>query len=323
MAAVKANQISGADIDKNRKKWTRAKRKKYMPLYVLALPGLLYLLVNNYIPMAGIVIAFKNIDFRKGILGSDFIGFKNFEYLFKTKDAFVITRNTILYNVAFIAINLIVSVAFAIIINELRSRIASKLYQTIILLPYLISMVIVSYLAYAFLSNETGFINNTILPAFAQGKISWYTEPKYWPIILVLVNTWKNVGYSCIVYLAAVVGIDPEYYEAASLDGATTMQRIRYITLPLIRPVMIMLVLLSVGRIFYSDFGLFYQVPQNSGMLYSTTNVIDTYVYRGLMQLGDIGMSSAAGVYQSIVGFILVMSANLVVRKIDKDSALF
>ena len=321
MEAIKKS-LGRSEAD-GKKKWSRAKRKKYTPLYVLALPGVLYLLINNYIPMAGIVIAFKNIDFRKGILGSDFIGLKNFEYLFKTKDAFIITRNTILYNVAFIVINLVVSVVFAIIINELRSRIASKLYQTIILLPYLISMVIVSYLAYAFLSNETGFINNTILPAFGHGKISWYTEPKYWPFILILVNTWKNVGYSCIVYLAAVVGIDPEYYEAASLDGATTMQRIRHITLPLIRPVMIMLVLLSVGRIFYSDFGLFFQVPQNSGMLYSTTNVIDTYVYRGLMQLGDIGMSSAAGVYQSIVGFILVLSANALVRRIDKDSALF
>ena len=306
-----------------KRKVTKAKIKKYLPLYILALPGLLYLFINNYIPMAGVIIAFKNIDFQKGILGSDFVGLKNFEYLFKTKDAFIITRNTILYNISFIILTLIVSITFAIILNELRNRIASKIYQTIMLLPFLISMVIVSYLVFAFLSSDTGFINNSVLPLFGKEKISWYTEPRYWPFILVLVQLWKGVGYSVIIYLAAIVGIDPQYYEAASLDGATVLKRIRYITLPLIRPIIIMLLLLSVGRIFYSDFGLFYQVPQNSGMLYSTTNVIDTYVYRALIQLGDIGMSSAAGLYQSLVGFILVISANLIVRKLDSDSALF
>lgn len=306
-----------------KKKWSRAKGKKYLPLYLLAAPGLIYMLINNYLPMFGIVIAFKDINFRKGILKSDFVGFKNFEYLFKTKEAWTITRNTICYNIVFIIMGLIFAVTFAIIINELKNRIVSKFYQTVMLMPYLISMVIVSYLAFAFLSNETGFLNNTILPALGIEKISWYTEAKYWPVILVLINTWKSVGYSCVVYLAAIVGIDTELYEAAALDGASIMQRIRFITLPLIKPIMIMLVLLSVGRIFYSDFGLFYQVPQNSGMLYSTTNVIDTYVYRGLIQLGDIGMSSAAGVYQSIVGFVLVITANMIVKRVDKDSALF
>lgn len=304
-------------------KFKRRKIKKYLPLYCLAAPGLIYLLINNYIPMFGIIIAFKDIDFRKGILKSDFIGFKNFEYLFKTKEAWIITRNTICYNLTFIIVGLLLALTFAILINELKNRIASKFYQTVMLMPFLISMVIVSYLAFAFLSNETGFINNTIFKIIGVDKISWYTEPKYWPLILVLVNTWKTVGYSCIVYLAAIVGIDPELYEAASLDGASIMQRIRHITIPLIKPIIVMLVLLSIGRIFYSDFGLFYQVPQNSGALYSTTNVIDTYVYRGLIQLGDIGMSSAAGVYQSLVGFVLVIMANLVVRRVDEDSAIF
>lgn len=301
----------------------RKKFKRYFPLFLLGFPGMLYLFINNYIPMLGIVIAFKNINFSKGILASDWVGLKNFEYLFKTRDAFIITRNTIGYNILFICVNLLLSVLFAIVLSELRSRMASRVYQTLILLPYLISMVIVSYLVFAFLGNENGFVNNTLLPLFGGGRISWYTQPRYWVVILPLVYVWKNVGYSTVIYLASVIGIDPEYYEAARLDGAGTLQKIRYITLPLIRPTIIMLTLLNIGRIFYSDFGLFYQVPQNSGALFSTTNVIDTYVYRALIKLGDIGMSSAAGVYQSLVGFVLIMLSNSIVRKIDKENALF
>ncbi len=301
----------------------RKKIKRYFPLFLLGFPGMLYLFINNYIPMLGIVIAFKNINFSKGILASDWVGLKNFEYLFKTRDAFIITRNTIGYNILFICANLMLSVLFAIVLSELRSRMASRVYQTLILLPYLISMVIVSYLVFAFLGNENGFVNNTLLPLFGGGRISWYTQPRYWVVILPLVYVWKNVGYSTVIYLASVIGIDPEYYEAARLDGAGTLQKIRYITLPLIRPTIIMLTLLNIGRIFYSDFGLFYQVPQNSGALFSTTNVIDTYVYRALIKLGDIGMSSAAGVYQSLVGFVLIMLSNSIVRKIDKENALF
>ena len=301
----------------------RKKIKRYFPLFLLGFPGMLYLFINNYIPMLGIVIAFKNINFSKGILASDWVGLKNFEYLFKTRDAFIITRNTIGYNILFICANLMLSVLFAIVLSELRSRMASRVYQTLILLPYLISMVIVSYLVFAFLGNENGFVNNTLLPLLGGGRISWYTQPRYWVVILPLVYVWKNVGYSTVIYLASVIGIDPEYYEAARLDGAGTLQKIRYITLPLIRPTIIMLTLLNIGRIFYSDFGLFYQVPQNSGALFSTTNVIDTYVYRALIKLGDIGMSSAAGVYQSLVGFVLIMLSNSIVRKIDKENALF
>lgn len=211
----------------------------------------------------------------------------------------------------------------AIFLNDLKNKYLVKFLQSAILLPYLISMVIVSYLAYAFLSSETGFINNSVLPLLGKEKISWYTQPQYWPFLLVGIQLWKTVGYTCIVYLASIIGIDPEYYEAASLDGATKIQQIKHITLPLITPVITLMVLLSIGRIFYSDFGLFFQVPLNSGQLYSVTNVIDTYVYRGLMQLGDISMSSATGLYQSFVGFVLIMLSNLIVRRVNKDSALF
>lgn len=296
---------------------------RYAPLFLMMLPGLLYLVLNNYLPMFGLIIAFKDVNFAKGILGSDWIGFSNFEYLFKTRDAFIITRNTLLYNGGFIAINLVVAVGIAILLNEVKNKFMARFYQSVVLLPYLISMVIVSYLVYALLSIETGFMNNTLLPMLGLNEISWYSEAKYWPYILNLVHVWKSAGFLCVVYLAAIIGIDQEYYEAATLDGATKWQQIRAITLPLISPVITMMTLLAIGRIFYSDFGLFYQVPMDAGALSDTTNVIDTYVYRGLMQLGDIGMSSAAGLYQSIVGFVLVLLSNYVVRKINKDNALF
>lgn len=296
--------------------------KKYLPLYLMLLPGFLYLLVNNYIPMSGMVIAFKNVNFGVGILKSDWVGFSNFEYLFKTPDALRITRNTLLYNMAFIMVNMVVGILFAIMLSEIRSKRKVKVYQTVILLPYMISMVIVSYLAYAFLASDTGLING-VLKMFGIDTVSWYTSPKYWPFILIIVNCWKGVGYGTVVYLASIMGIDRSLYEAASVDGITKWQEIRYITIPLIKPTIITLTLLNIGRIFYSDFGLFYQVPMNSGALLDVTNTIDTYVYRGLITLGDIGMSSAAGVYQSVVGFVLIMLANWVTRKISSENALF
>lgn len=297
--------------------------RKYTPLYLLMLPGIAYLIINNYAPMFGMFIAFKNINFSAGIFESDWIGFKNFEYLFKTTDAFIITRNTILYNAAFIVIGTVLSIAVAILLNEIRVKVLSRFYQSVIVLPHLISFVVVGYLVYAALSLETGFMNKTVLPLFGIESISWYTEPKYWPVILTVVQLWKSVGFSCIIFLASIISIDPEYYEAARLDGASKWRQIQSITIPLITPVIVMLTLLSIGRMFYSDFGLFYQVPMNSGMLNDTTNVIDTYVYRSLMIMGDIGMASAAGVYQSIVGFVLVLSANYIVRKFNRENALF
>lgn len=300
------------------------KFKKYVPVFLMMAPGLLYLIINNYLPLIGLVIAFKDVNFSVGIFQSPWAGLKNFEYLFATRDAFTITRNTILYNASFIIINTTVAVSVAILLNEVKSKLLLKSYQSIILLPHLMSMVIVSYLVYAFLSIDTGLLNKTILPALGiNDPISWYSEPKYWPFILPIVNVWKGFGFYCIVYLASIIGIDKEYYEAATLDGATKLMQIRKITLPLITPTITMMVLLAIGRIFYSDFGLFYQVPMNSGAIYETTNVIDTYVYRGLLQLGDIGMSSAAGFFQSLVGFTLVLLSNFIVRKVNSENALF
>lgn len=300
----------------------KTKIKKYFPIYLMAVPGFIYLFINNYMPLPGLVLAFKNYNARGGIWGSPWAGFDNFKYLFATSDAWVITRNTILYNAAFIIVNTVGAISVAIILSELSGKM-KKFYQSAILLPYLISAVIVSYIVFAFLSTENGFINNTVMKMFGAESISWYTEKKYWPFILVFVSAWKSIGYQCIIYLATLLGFDRAYYEAAEIDGATTWQQITKITLPLLRPTIIMLTLMAVGRIFYSDFGLFYQVPQNSGALYSVTNTIDTYVYRGLLEVGNISMSAAAGFYQSVVGFILVLGANLLVRRFDKESSLF
>ncbi|WP_354483661.1 ABC transporter permease subunit [Paenibacillus sp. PvP094] len=297
--------------------------KRHWLLLVMILPGIIYLFINNYLPMLGIIIAFKNVNFAKGIWGSDWVGLDNFAYLFQTQDAWVITRNTLLYNGAFIVLGTILSIAVAVLLNEVRKRFVSRLYQSIILLPYLISMVIVAYLVLALLNEENGFVNHYVLPWLGIDSVSWYADAGKWPYILSVVYLWKNVGYTCIVYLASIVGISEEYYESATLDGASKWRQVWSITLPLIKPTMVILVLLSVGRIFNSDFGLFYQVPLNSGALQTTTDVIDTYVYRGLMTFGDFGMSSAAGLYQSIVGFVLVLTTNAFVRRKDKDLALF
>lgn len=297
--------------------------KRYIPFYIMMLPAIIYLVINNYLPLFGIVLAFKKYNVQKGIFGSEFVGWDNFQYLFQTKDAWIITRNTLLYNLAFIIIGTIFSIFIAILLSEVKGRVSKKVYQTVVLYPYLISIVVAAYLVNSFLSTETGFINSTVLKPFGIEEIAWYGEPKYWPMILIVVYVWKNFGYHTILYLSALLSIDKGYYEAAALDGASLWQQIRYITLPFLKPTVITLTLLSIGRIFYSDFGLFYQVPMNSGALVDITNTIDTYVYRGLMQLGDIGMSAAAGLYQSIVGFVLVLGANYVVKKVSAENALF
>ena len=299
------------------------KIKKLLPLYIMALPALVYLFINNYLPLTGMVVAFKDFDYSKGIYGSDWAGFRNFLFLFKNSVAFIITRNTILYNVAFIIINTFLGILVAILLSEVTSKKALKVYQTVILLPYLFSIVIISYLVFAFLSTDVGFINKGILEPLGKSTISWYNESKYWPIILPIVNTWKSFGFQATIYYANVISIDKSYYEAAQLDGASKLQQVRYITLVLLKPVIIMMILLAVGKIFYSDFGLFYQVTQNSGAIYSTTNTIDTYVYSTLIHTGDVGMSAAAGVYQSVVGFLIVLITNLLLRKISPEDSLF
>jgi len=295
--------------------------KAVTALDFMVLPGLLYVIINNYLPMVGILLAFKKIDFSVGIWKSGWIGFENFKYLFATSDAFVITRNTLLYNLTFIIVGNVLGIVVGICLSEVFSKKLQKLFQTTILLPQLISMIIVAYIVYGFLSNEAGWINNAILGK--DNAVNFYATKAYWPFILVFVNSWKGLGYSSIIFMSSIIGIDKSLYEASYVDGCNRWKQIINITLPLLKPTIITLVLIQVGRIFYSDFGLFYQVPMDSGSLYGVTQTIDTYVYRGLMKTNNISMASAASAYQSIVGFVLIMIVNRIVSKVDKDSALF
>lgn len=296
--------------------------KQNFPFFLMILPGLCYLIINNYFPLPGLQLAFKKLNYAQGVWKSPWVGLKNFTYLFRSPDSWIIIRNTLLYNSVFIIFGTAFSVMIAILLNECSKK-WQKRYQTFILIPHLLSYVVLSYIAYAFLGAENGMINNQILRPLGASPISWYTEDKYWPFILVFVNIWKTFGYSSIIYFASIIGFDKTYYEAAEVDGASAWKQIWSITLPLLKPVLITMILLSVGRILYSDFGLFYQVPMNSGMLFNTTNTIDTFVYRGLLQTNDIGRAAAANFIQSIMGFVLVMSANMIVRKVEKEYALF
>jgi len=305
--------------------WRTFNRNKAMLLMVL--PGAVWFLCFSYLPLVGTVAAFKQYRFSRhgflySLIHSKNVGWDNFKFLFSTDAAWTITRNTLFYNIAFILLGLVCSVAMAVLLSELASKRMAKLYQTGMFLPYFLSWVIVGYFAFSFLSMDRGLLNH-LLGYFGIKPLQWYSDATYWPYILVFVYLWKSIGYSSVVYLASIMGIDKSLYEAAMIDGASKRQQIFSITLPLLKPIIIIMTLLAVGKIFYADFGLFYEVPRDSGTLYSVTNVIDTYVYRGLKTTGEIGMSTAAGLYQSVVGFALVMISNYVVRRIDKDSALF
>lgn len=315
------NAVSPAKI--RRVSAFRRQLKKYKWLLLMTLPGVIYLFINNYIPMYGVILAFKNYNYVDGIWGSEWAGLDNFKFLFNSQDAYVITRNTFLYNFVFIVLNLVLAVLAALLINEIRDKVITRFYQSTFLLPHIISMVVVAYLVYSFLNVESGLVNRLIAKWFGAEAVSWYGEPRYWPYILVIVNAWKNVGYLSVIYFAAIIGIDKEYYEAATIDGASKWKQMTRITIPLITPVLTTMTLLAVSGILRSDFGLFYQVPMNTGALIPTTNTIDTFVYRAMTQSGDIGMSSAAGFYQSVVCFVLILAANAAVRRINKRDALF
>lgn len=296
--------------------------KKSLPLTIMALPGLLVMFLFRYLPLSGLLLAFKRFSVRDGIFGSKWIGMQNFEFLFQTSDAWVITRNTLLYNVFFILLDLVLAVAMAVGLSELRKKRRAKVYQTIFMAPYFLSWVVISFMAFSIFSVDDGLLNH-LLTGVGMKPVNWYAEPGKWPVILIFFQIWKTIGYSTVMYLGSLTGIPGDYYEAAIIDGATKWQQIRRITLPCLKPMMIVLTILAIGRIFYADFGLFYQLPRDSGPLYQSTQVIDTYVYRALKETGNVGMAAAAGLYQSVVGFVLVVSANLAVRKMEPDSALF
>jgi len=296
---------------------------KYRVLLLMLLPTTIVFLLNCYLPMFGIIIAFKDVNYVDGILGSPWAGLDNFRFLFATSDAWRVTLNTVSYNFVFILSGLVLSVAVAIAVNEVRAGIASRFYQTVMIMPNFLSMVVVGYIVYSFLHPEYGFLVKHVLPLFGYDSVNPYMHPQAWPYILWLTKMWHSVGIGSVIYLAAITGISEELYEAAVMDGAGKWQQITRITIPLLTPVMVILTILNMGGIFRSDFGLFYHVTLDSGALRSTTDVIDTFVYRGLIQLNDLGMSSAANFYQSVVGFFLVLGANALARKLNRETALF
>lgn len=300
----------------------KARIRRYLPLYLMTVPAFVYLFINNFMPMGGLVLAFKSYKATDGIWGSAWAGFENFRFLLENDGLPAVLRNTLCYNITFILVNMVLGVTLAILITEVGNPVLKKIAQSSVLFPFVVSIIIVSYMVRSFLDPAAGLVNG-ILKALGQAPVSWYDTPKYWPFILVFVNAWKNVGYSCILYIASILGIDASLMESATLDGASKLQRIRYITLPFLRPTIITVVLLSIGRIFNSDFGLFYQVPQNSGLLTDVTQTIDTFVYRALMLQGNVGISAAASFFQSCMGFLLILFFNAVTNKISKENALF
>lgn len=297
--------------------------KRYGPFYIMALPACIYFFINNYIPMGGLILAFEKYTVSGGIFGSEKVGLNNFKFLFQSADAWIMTRNTILYNLAFIVLGTSISIVVAYLLHEIKSTVSRKIYQTVILFPGLLSVIIVSYLANALLAGDTGFINMHLLAPLGLEPVSFYSEQKWWPFFLTFIHLWQMTGTNCILYLANMSAIDPGLYEAANLDGANRFQCFFKITLPCLVPTIVTLSILSVGKIFNSDFGLFYQVPMNSGAILDVTQTIDTYVYRGLMNTANMGMSAAACFYQSVVGFCLVMITNTLVRKFSSENAMF
>lgn len=272
--------------------------------------------------MGGLIMAFKDFRVDKGLWGSEWVGLKNFEFFFTSDTAWRVTRNTVCYNAVFIITGLIFSVTFAILLYEVTNKVFIKLYQTIMFVPYFLSWVVVAYMLFSLLEPNLGFLNRLIIN-FGIQPPDWYFDPKWWPIVFVLMNLWKGLGYSTVIYYAAILGINQEYYEAAKMDGANKFQTITNITMPFLTPLISMLTLISIGRIFNANFDMFFNLPKDNGLLYSTCDVIDTYVYRALKVTGDTGMATAAGFYQSIVGFILVITSNYVVRKVNDENAAF
>jgi len=291
-------------------------------LFLLASPVLIYLFIFAYLPMGGVIVAFKDYRYDKGIFGSAWAGFSNFEFFFKSRDAFMVTANTVAYNSVFIVLGTVVAIFVALLMNEVRSKLAIKVYQTTMFFPHFLSWVVVSFITYTFLSPTYGLLNQWV------GKLgieptNWYFMPSIWPYFIVFVDLWKSMGMAVLINFAVLVGIDRAYYESASIDGASRWQLAWHISLPTLIPVTVILFILKVGHIFNADFGLFYQVTKNSPMLYDKTMVIDTYVFRALMEMNEIGMGAAVGFFQALVGFIIVIGTNAIVRKIRSDSALF
>ena len=297
------------------------KLRKYRSYLLMLLPAVIYTLVFSYYPMTGVILAFKKYTYAGGIWGSAWNGIENFKFFFKSGQAGIVTRNTVLYNILFIVVGTIVQIAVAIFLTEIRNKHFRKFSQSFMFLPYFISWVIVGVMAFNIFSSDYGFLNN-IITSFGGKKISFYSKPQVWPGILLFFNVWKGIGYGSILYLAAIMGIDTSIYESASIDGANVFQRIFHVTIPMIMPTVVILFLMSIGGIFRGNFDMFYNLVGSNGLLYEYTDVIDTLAFRALISSNDFGMSSAIGLFQSVLCFITVIIANKLVGLYDRDYTL-
>lgn len=297
------------------------KAKETRQLLLLMIPGCLLLFVFNYLPLLGTYIAFTDYNPNLGIFASEFVGFKNFEFFFKSKDAVRIIRNTLGYSLSFMVVDLIFAVGLALMFYKLTSRRGVKIYNTIVLLPRFLSWVLIAFIVYILLSPSHGLVNS-IFMALGGDKIQWYTYPKYWPVIFLIVHIWQSVGINSLYYYASLMSLDESLLEAAALDGANKWQEFKHVILPHLVPTMVVIAILAIGQSFSGDFGLFYQVPKDVGSLYETTDIINTYVYRALAE-GNFEKSAAIGLFQSLMGLIMVVSTNSIVRKISPEDSLY
>lgn len=295
-------------------------KKDNLQLFSMAIPGIILLILFNYIPMFGLVLAFKNFNFSKGFFGSPWVGFDNFKFFFASDTLAKLLRNTVGLNLLFLIVNTIITVIMALLLYEVTSKKAIKVYQTVIFLPFIISWTAASYALYANIASK-GVINN-FLNNMGKDSVSWYFTADPWPYILLICYLWKNIGYGMIIYYGNLISIDKSYFEAAQLDGATRLQIARYISIPYITPIVSMFFILSLGKVFSADFGMFYYLTKNSSVLYSVTDVIDTYVYRALRVNGDTGMSTAVGLMQSVVGFAVLIISNKISKKMNGEGAV-
>ncbi len=292
---------------------------KHRAHIVMALPAFLVLFFIMYVPMSGLVLAFEKFDYSKGIFGSEWVGFSNFEFLIKSKNTFLtMTRNTVLYYLLFTAVGTLLNIVVAISIDQLAFKRAAKTMQTLMIIPVFISYAAVQFIVFAFIDSRTGLINNAL-----GTSVRFYSKASYWPWILLIVKIWKDTGYGSVLYMSVLSGIDTSLYEAADIDGANKWQQIRHITVPSLIPMVTVMLLLSVGNVMRSDTGLFYQVTRNNGALYNTTQVIDSYILNQILKSSNFGYTAAASFFQSVVGLLLMLFANFMVRKIEPENALF
>ncbi len=298
------------------------KVKRYRTLLLMCTPAIIFFLAFSYAPMPGIYVAFVKYNYRDGIFGSKFVGLNNFKFLIQSGKLLELTKNTILYNLAFIILGNVLAVFVAILLNELRSKWFKKVSQTMMFLPYFISQVLVGILVYNLLNYDYGFVNS-ILTSMGLEKWGPYSDPNVWPVLLVIIYLWQQTGYNSVVYFAAIMGIDQETIEAAKVDGANGFQKIRYIILPSLKPTIVILLLFALGGIVKGNFGLFYNIIGTNSLLYPTTDIIETFVYRATITEFNFATASSVGLYQSIIGFVTVMVSNFVVKKIEPDYSLF